>query len=414
MTLQEFSTEFDVLYNNITSNQAPSLDDYEKSVFLTKAQTEVLKAYFGTISNKSLSGFDGNEIRQYDFSNITKTASLINVNIAKERVSILEKLDKRSQVFMFPDDYFISVNEIIFDSQQIYSVIPLQYEEYKRLMLKPYAYPVKKAAWRILTDKKNCNSVIWNQNGEEDCTYKILTSWADKKRNLSITIKLYDDWDPLHNTDTFIFRRQTMYFPVDTVENVSYAQVIADCGWSADKMTYEIYLYVRIDNADERDDENAFKIIKEGFLKLKKYLGDSFDATENDLVTAAKRLDLFTMSSAPSKFDKTLQENGLTLITNVIQVPLAEIIGKFNGDITYQMRYIKKPLPIILSDIGSTENTIDGISKATICELPEQLHYDILQRAVELAKASYTGDLVSQVSLGQNSETNMGINQQQR
>jgi len=109
-----------------------------------------------------------------------------------------------------------------------------------------------------------------------------------------------------------------MYFPVDTVENVSYAQVIADCGWSADKMTYEIYLYVRIDNADERDDENAFKIIKEGFLKLKKYLGDSFDATENDLVTAAKRLDLFTMSSAPSKFDKTLQENGLTLITNVI------------------------------------------------------------------------------------------------
>jgi len=74
-------------------------------------------------------------------------------------------------------------------------------------MLKPYAYPVKKAAWRILTDKKNCNSVIWNQNGEEDCTYKILTSWADKKRNLSITIKLYDDWDPLHNTDTFIFRR---------------------------------------------------------------------------------------------------------------------------------------------------------------------------------------------------------------
>ncbi len=33
----EFSSEFDVLYNNITSNQAPGLDDYEKSVFLTKA-----------------------------------------------------------------------------------------------------------------------------------------------------------------------------------------------------------------------------------------------------------------------------------------------------------------------------------------------------------------------------------------
>jgi hypothetical protein len=37
MTTSEFSNQFDVLYNNITSNQAPGLDEYEKSVFLTKA-----------------------------------------------------------------------------------------------------------------------------------------------------------------------------------------------------------------------------------------------------------------------------------------------------------------------------------------------------------------------------------------
>ena len=46
MTTQEFSNEFDVLYNNIMSNQAPGLDEYEKSVFLTKAQLEILKNYF--------------------------------------------------------------------------------------------------------------------------------------------------------------------------------------------------------------------------------------------------------------------------------------------------------------------------------------------------------------------------------
>ena len=34
MTIQEFSTEFDVLYNNVTSNQAPGLNEYEKSLFL--------------------------------------------------------------------------------------------------------------------------------------------------------------------------------------------------------------------------------------------------------------------------------------------------------------------------------------------------------------------------------------------
>lgn len=33
---QEFSDEFDVLYNNISSNQAPGLDEYEKSLFLTR------------------------------------------------------------------------------------------------------------------------------------------------------------------------------------------------------------------------------------------------------------------------------------------------------------------------------------------------------------------------------------------
>ena len=29
MTNQEFSNEFDILYNNVTSNQAPGLDEYE-------------------------------------------------------------------------------------------------------------------------------------------------------------------------------------------------------------------------------------------------------------------------------------------------------------------------------------------------------------------------------------------------
>ena len=37
MTLEEFSNEFDILYNNSMSNAAPGVDEYEKSVFLTKA-----------------------------------------------------------------------------------------------------------------------------------------------------------------------------------------------------------------------------------------------------------------------------------------------------------------------------------------------------------------------------------------
>ena len=46
MTIKEFSDEFDTLYNNIMSNQAPGIDEYEKSVFLTRAQEEIIKNYF--------------------------------------------------------------------------------------------------------------------------------------------------------------------------------------------------------------------------------------------------------------------------------------------------------------------------------------------------------------------------------
>ena len=55
MTNPEMSNEFDILYNNITSNQAPGLDEYEKSVFLTKAQDEIIKAY---VVNKDMKEFE--------------------------------------------------------------------------------------------------------------------------------------------------------------------------------------------------------------------------------------------------------------------------------------------------------------------------------------------------------------------
>ena len=48
MKLSEFSAEFDILYNNIMSNIAPGLTEYEKSVFLTQAQEQlVIEIYSG-------------------------------------------------------------------------------------------------------------------------------------------------------------------------------------------------------------------------------------------------------------------------------------------------------------------------------------------------------------------------------
>ena len=76
MTINEFSDQFDVLYNNITSNQAPGLNEYEKSLFLTKAAKEIVKNYFTANSkgNNTGQGFDDSAKRQADFSVLMKTA----------------------------------------------------------------------------------------------------------------------------------------------------------------------------------------------------------------------------------------------------------------------------------------------------------------------------------------------------
>ena len=72
MTLQEFNTNFDLLYNNIASNQAPGLDEYEKSVFLTKAQEElVISLYDGR--NSSGESFENTEEARRSLSSLVKT-----------------------------------------------------------------------------------------------------------------------------------------------------------------------------------------------------------------------------------------------------------------------------------------------------------------------------------------------------
>lgn len=257
MTITEFSDQFDVLYNNITSNQAPGLNEYEKSVFLTKAEKEVVKNYFTANSkgNNLGQGFDDSAKRQADFSVLMKTsdcataiasgasststirrytctatggstniirygteitfytrmarmgtegydysaytgtvpantytitytagnapytgsvtvtqgsgqqASSItlylegwpfesggSIVIADETItSTTGQIDPRSAVYQFPNDAFIIVNEVIVTTHGRYlQVIPLRYDEYTRLMSKPFKYPVKNQAWRLM------------------------------------------------------------------------------------------------------------------------------------------------------------------------------------------------------------------------------------------------------------------------
>ena len=54
MTLTEFRNEFNIFYNSIDSNVAPSVNDYELSVFLTEAQKQLIVGlYNGNVNQES-------------------------------------------------------------------------------------------------------------------------------------------------------------------------------------------------------------------------------------------------------------------------------------------------------------------------------------------------------------------------
>lgn len=144
MTTNEFEWEFDVLYNNIASNAAPGINSYEKSVLLTKAQEEIIKNYFNPQGNKYKEGFDDSVKRQIDFSGL--------ISVAQGTLLDRQGFDLRAKVFKIPTDVFLIINESIVTNTGVKQIIPIKFDEYTRLMSKPYKEPLKYQAWRLVTE----------------------------------------------------------------------------------------------------------------------------------------------------------------------------------------------------------------------------------------------------------------------
>ena len=170
-TVKEWSDAFDVLFNEVMSNASASLDEYDKSIFLTKGQEEVIKNYFNPKGNKYQEGFDDNAKRQSDFATLLKVATLT------APPSSYSKFDARSNAYQFPVDFFIAVNE----QYQVtggtpsktypYTIIPLSYTDYNRVMQKPYKYPSKSQVWRLITGEVASGGVTvgyWHKSGQSN------------------------------------------------------------------------------------------------------------------------------------------------------------------------------------------------------------------------------------------------------
>lgn len=374
MTTQEFSNEFDVLYNNIMSNQAPGLDEYEKSIFLTKAQEELVRDYFNSRNVKNAQGFDDNQKRQYDFSTLLSSITLPDFidtyrALSAHGLVIYNTIfDSRAKIYIAPSDLFLVINESIEDSaKRRYSVLPISYDEYNRLMLKPYGFPLKRQAWRIISDRTS-SLVGWGGKQVDSATFLFKSKYF---KTINISIRITDDNDNV--TEPTIIEGDTiveiyMFVPINNLVNY----------WSA-------YL------------KNDISLKKAG---LDKYIYPLNQATGNFPSSGLTEPTLFTISIAPA-----IMESG-----EVVSAPIFEIIGRFTGDIEYKMRYIKTPKPIILANLSDIQEglSINGYNIVTECELPLNTHQEILQRAVELAKASYQGDLSSVIQTGNASGTDIG------
>ena len=326
MTNEEFSNEFDVLYNSITSNQAPGLDEYEKSVFLTKAQDEIIKGYFNPRTNKTQEGFDGNERRQIDFSMIMRSKIY-------EPKTVIEKGEVSEST-----------------------------EEVQPLSLSVTNIPI--------VNVSEINQYIVNNNMD------VINREINSDGETQVTLTPFKDsfFDLRPETKSVVLEDDILMFTNE-------------------------YVVVNRHNKDTRL-----------------------------IVVPINYMEYSRLMSKPYK--RPLKSQAWRLLDNSDSTKKAEIVvGPGDNIEKYVIRYVKRPRAIIIDRLPEG-TSLDGYfgSDATgkpttdpnkavqgiTCELDPILHPEILQRAVELAKAAYTGDLQSQVALGQTSQTNLGVIQSSR
>lgn len=409
MNRQEFSDTFSLLWNDIASNQAPGLNEWEKSVFLTKAQNQLVKEYFNSRTDAVGGGFDGSQKRQYDFSSIILTKDLVELSKFLPAFSngykSITKIDKRSKVFLFPEDYFLSVNEILSDGKYQYSVLPIDYEEYQRLMLKPYSMPVKRGAWRLITGSTNIITqaqVILRETAAGDI--------------------------PEDNPDN------TPESPSDAETQAEYIMSDGSRATYSVRVTYHetssglVELHTLTITSSTTPSEEDIATIVTG-LNDKVFKGGSKAETINSVTFVPSTTPASSISTlhspsvsgnmpTTSSNSHTINPEPVTPKDNIagddepasieigelpLVVPTVEIIGKFKGELNYRMRYVKKLEPIVLEDLPDGLQ-VDGVSKATECKLPEECHEEIVERAVTLAKIAWQGGTLTQAQSAQAKE----------
>lgn len=160
MTIDEFSNSFDTLLNSYAlisnfgeeaSKQTITLDEYEKSVLLTKAQEEiVLSLYNG--KNPYGEAFEGTEeLRRYLSNLITEKYLKPITNTSGTPLG----LESKSKFFTLPEDlWFITLESVVVvhskcGAETIMKVYPVKQDEYQVIRDNPFRGANDRRALRL-------------------------------------------------------------------------------------------------------------------------------------------------------------------------------------------------------------------------------------------------------------------------
>lgn len=162
MTTAEFSNEFDLMYDNASGN-APGINLYEKSVFLTLAQEEIVKETYSGYTQSRV-GFEGSERRRRQLSELVgdykTTTRLSNFGgpgtILTAEQDSEQNLISSSQFFGLPDDLLYIVLESVtlggtnscLNGKKI-KVKPITHDEFQVDIDNPFKKPNLRKAWRM-------------------------------------------------------------------------------------------------------------------------------------------------------------------------------------------------------------------------------------------------------------------------
>lgn len=160
MTIDEFSNSFDTLLNSYaltsnfgeeTSKQTITLDEYEKSVLLTKAQEEIVLSLYNS-KNPYGEAFEGTEeLRRYLSNLITEKSLKPITNTSGTPLG----LESKSKFFTLPEDlWFITLESVVIDNSKcdaetIMKVYPVKQDEYQAIRDNPFRGANDRRALRL-------------------------------------------------------------------------------------------------------------------------------------------------------------------------------------------------------------------------------------------------------------------------